>query len=95
MGSGVFPEALLKVFFTASPSCRAERRHKQLKDKGIDVSLVALERRLVDRDYHDSTRKSSPLKFLEDSMVIDSTDLSIGQVSYIIEEKMGDLLGAW
>ena len=95
MGSVVFPDALLKVFLTASPSCRAERRHKQLKDKGIDVSLVALETSLVDRDYHDSSRRASPLKFLEDSMVIDSTDLDIGQVSYMIEKKMGDLLGEW
>ena len=95
MGSVVFPDALLKVFLTASPSCRAERRHKQLKDKGIDVSLVALETSLVDRDYHDSSRRASPLKFLEDSMVIDSTDLEIGQVSYMIEKKMGDLLGEW
>ena len=92
MGSVVFPDALLKVFLTASPSCRAERRHKQLKDKGIDVSLVALETSLVDRDYHDSSRRASPLKFLEDSMVIDSTDLDIVQVSYMIEKKMGDLL---
>ena len=92
MGSVVFPDALLKVFLTASPSCRAERRHKQLKDKGIDVSLDALETSLVDRDYHDSSRRASPLKFLEDSMVIDSTDLDIGQVSYMIEKKMGDLL---
>lgn len=95
MGSVVFPDALLKVFLTASPSCRAERRHKQLKDKGIDVSLVALETSLVDRDYHDSSRRASPLKFFEDSMVIDSTDLDIGQVSYMIEKKMGDLLGEW
>ena len=95
MGSVVFPDALLKVFLTASPSCRAERRHKQLKDKGIDVSLVALETSLSDRDYHDSSRRASPLKFLEDSMVIDSTDLDIGQVSYMIEKKMGDLLGEW
>ena len=95
MGSVVFPDALLKVFLTASPSCRAERRHKQLKDKGIDVSLVALETSLVDRDYHDSSRRASPLKFLEDSMVIDSTDLDIGQVSNMIEKKMGDLLGEW
>ena len=66
-----------------------------LKDKGIDVSLVDLEKSLADRDYHDSARRASPLKFLEDSMVIDSTDLEIGQVSYMIEKKMGDLLGEW
>ena len=95
MGSVVFPDALLKVFLTASPLCRAERRHKQLKDKGIDVSLDALEKSLVDRDYHDSTRRASPLKFLEDSMVIDSTDLDIGQVIHMIEKKMEDLLGEW
>ena len=52
-----------------------------------------LRKRPVNRDYHDSTRRASPLKFLEDSMVIDSTDLDIGEVSYIIEKKMGDLLG--
>ena len=50
---------------------------------------------LVDRDYHDSSRRASPLKSLEDSVVIDSTDLDIGQVSYMIEKKMGDLLGEW
>ena len=95
MGSVVFPDATLKVFLTASPSRRAERRYKQLKDKGIDVSLVALEKSLADRDHHDSSRTASPLKFLEDSMVIDSTDLDIGQVSIMIEKKMGDLLGDW
>ena len=93
MGSVVFPDALLKVFLTASPSSRAERRHKQLKDKGINVSLDALKKSLVERDYHDSTRRASPLKSSEDSMIIDSTDLDIGQVSSMIEKKMGDLLG--
>ena len=92
MGSVVFPDALLKIFLTASPSCRAERRHKQLKDKGIDVSLANLEKGLKERDHHDFTRGTSPLKFLESSMVIDSTDLNIEQVSYMIEKKLGDML---
>ena len=92
MGSVVFPDALLKVFLTASPSSRAERRHKQLKDKGIDVSLANLEKGLKERDHHDFTRGTSPLKFLESSMVIDSTDLNIEQVSYMIEKKLGDML---
>ncbi|MBC09680.1 MAG: cytidylate kinase [Gammaproteobacteria bacterium] len=92
MGTVVFPDALLKIFLTASPSRRAERRHKQLKDKGIDVSVAKLERELEDRDYHDSTRGLSPLKFLEDSMIIDSTDLDVEQVSFLIEKKLGEML---
>ena len=93
MGTVVFPDALLKIFLTASPSRRAERRHKQLKDKGIDVSVAKLRRELEDRDYHDSTRGLSPLKFLEDSMIIDSTDLDVEQVSFLIEKKLGEMLG--
>ena len=65
MGTTVFPDALLKIFLTASPSRRAERRHKQLKDKGIDVSLANLEKGLTDRDYHDSTRGDVSLKVVK------------------------------
>ena len=92
MGTTVFPDALLKIFLTASPSRRAERRHKQLKDKGIDVSLATLEKELTNRDYYDSTRGESPLKLSEDSVIIDSTDLDVEQVSLLIEKKLGDIL---
>ena len=92
MGTVVFPDALLKIFLTASPSRRAERRHKQLKDKGIDVSVAELREGLEDRDYHDSTRAVSPLTVLEDSMIIDSTDLDVEQVSFLIEKKLGEML---
>ena len=92
MGTVVFPDALLKIFLTASPSCRAERRHKQLKDKGIDVSLATLEKGLTDRDYYDSTRGTSPLNCQRSSVVIDSTDLDVEQVSFLIEKKLGDML---
>ena len=92
MGTTVFPDALLKIFLTASPSRRAERRHKQLKDKGIDVSLATLEKELRNRDYYDSTRGESPLKLSEDSVIIDSTDLDVEQVSFLIEKKLGDIL---
>ena len=92
MGTTVFPDASLKIFLTASPSRRAERRHKQLKDKGIDVNLATLEKELKNRDYFDSTRGESPLKLSEDSVIIDSTDLDVEQVSFLIEKKLGDIL---
>ena len=92
MGTTVFPDASLKIFLTASPSRRAERRHKQLKDKGIDVNLATLEKELTDRDYYDSTRRESPLKLSEDSVIIDSTDLDVEQVSFLMEKKLGDIL---
>ena len=80
MGTVVFPHAELKVFLTASPAARALRRYKQLKDKGSDVSLPALSREIAERDLRDSTRAVAPLTPAPDAAVIDSTDLTIGQV---------------
>jgi len=80
MGTVVFPAADLKIFLTASPSERARRRHKQLKDKGSDVSLAALSREITERDQRDSTRSVAPLKPAPDAEVIDSTGLSVEQV---------------
>jgi CMP/dCMP kinase len=80
MGTVVFPEAALKIFLTASPEERAQRRYKQLKDKGSDVSLPALSREITERDLRDSTRAVAPLKPAPDARVIDSTGLSIEAV---------------
>jgi cytidylate kinase len=80
MGTVVFPEAPLKIFLTATLAERALRRHKQLKDKGSDVSLPALSREIAERDLRDSTRKASPLKAAPDAQVIDSTGLAIDEV---------------
>jgi cytidylate kinase len=80
MGTAVFPEARLKIFLTASADERALRRHKQLKDKGSDVSLAGLSREIAERDLRDSTRAASPLKPAPDAEIIDSTGLSIDQV---------------
>lgn len=80
MGTVVFPTADLKIFLTASAQERAERRHKQLKDKGSGVSLAALSREIAERDLRDSTRAVSPLKPAPDAEVLDSTGLSIEQV---------------
>jgi cytidylate kinase len=80
MGSVVFPDAALKIFLTASPEVRAERRYKQLKEKGIDANLRALSRDLQERDARDATRAVAPLVAASDSQVLDSTALSIEAV---------------
>jgi len=76
MGTVVFPDARLKVFLTASPEERALRRHKQLKDKGIDVSLPALSRDIARRDERDEGRQVAPLKAADDARILDSTGMT-------------------
>jgi cytidylate kinase len=80
MATVVFPDAELKVFLTASPEIRAERRYKQLKDKGIDANLRALSRDLQERDARDANRPVAPLLPAPDSQVLDSSALSIDEV---------------
>ncbi|MDJ0814414.1 MAG: (d)CMP kinase [Woeseiaceae bacterium] len=80
MGTHVFTDATLKVFLTASAEERAKRRHKQLKDKGIDVSLAALSRDIEERDRRDSERSVAPLRPAEDARVLDSSGMSIEAV---------------
>ncbi len=80
MGTVVFPTADLKIFLTASPEERARRRHKQLKDKGLDVSLAALSREIAERDARDTGRKVAPLKAAADAVVLDSTGLDVEEV---------------
>src|ERR1700681_3879638 len=67
MGTVVFPQADLKIFLTASPDERAQRRYKQLKDKGSGVSLAGLSREISERDLRDSTREVSPLRAAPDA----------------------------
>jgi cytidylate kinase len=80
MGTVVFPDATLKVFLTASPEVRAERRYKQLIDKGINANLRALSRDLRERDERDEKRAIAPLVPAPDSQVLDSSALSIEEV---------------
>jgi len=80
MGSVVFPGAALKVYLTASVAERARRRYKQLKDKGMDVSLPALSQDMEARDRRDSQRAVAPLRACEDARVLDSTQLGIAEV---------------
>ncbi len=80
MGTVVFPDAVLKVFLTASVEVRARRRHKQLKDKGIHANLAALSRDLEERDQRDAARAVAPLKPAQDAALIDSSALTVDQV---------------
>ena len=80
MGTVVFPDAPLKVFLTASAEQRARRRHKQLKEKGIDVSLRGLSREIAERDQRDANRDVAPLLVADDSKVLDSTNLTPQEV---------------
>jgi cytidylate kinase len=80
MGSVVFPDAALKVFLTASPEERVRRRYKQLKEKGLDVSLPTLIKEIGARDERDSSRSVAPLKTPSGAFVVDTTSLSIEEV---------------
>ena len=80
MGTVVFPDATLKVFLSASVEVRAERRAKQLKDKGIETTMPGLLQEIEARDRRDSTRAHSPLKAAEGALVIDSSNLTISDV---------------
>jgi cytidylate kinase len=80
MGTVVFVDADAKIYLTASAETRAERRYKQLKDKGIDVSLHALFLSIQERDERDMNREVAPLIPAADARVIDSTAMDIDQV---------------
>jgi len=80
MGTVVFPDAQLKVFLTASAQIRAERRFKQLKTKGMGVSLSAILADIQARDYRDTHRSVSPLVPADDSIIIDTTSMGVDDV---------------
>lgn len=76
IGTVVFPNAELKLFLTASPDVRAERRFAEMTQKGMKVSMHDVEQNLRERDYIDSTRAESPLHQAEDAIVIDNSELN-------------------
>ncbi|WP_196138256.1 (d)CMP kinase [Aliikangiella sp. G2MR2-5] len=80
MGTIVFPDAPVKIFLTASAECRAERRYKQLKNKGVDANMRALLDSIKARDERDQTRSVAPLVPAEGAFVVDSSNLSISEV---------------
>jgi CMP/dCMP kinase len=86
MGTVVFPAARVKIFLTASPTERALRRYKQLKEKGVAANLAALSLEIAERDRRDSTRTASPLVASADATMLDTTGMSVdGVIGRVLE----------
>jgi cytidylate kinase len=79
MGSVVFPDSRLKIYLTASPDARAERRYKQLIGKGFNANMAALLQDILLRDQRDSERAAAPLQKCADAIEVDTTNLSVAQ----------------
>jgi cytidylate kinase len=80
MGTVIFPDAACKVFLTASAAERAKRRYKQLKEKGLSVTLGGLQREIEARDSRDASRAVAPLKPADDAILLDTTGMGIDEV---------------
>ena len=92
MGTVVFPDADLKIFLTAAPGVRAERRYKQLKEKGIDVDLQALVAEVEQRDARDASRKAAPLKPAADALLLDNSDLDEAATLTRVLEAVSEIM---
>ena len=79
-GTVIFPDADIKIFMTAKPEVRAERRFKELKEKGLNVSYEEILKEIVERDKLDTTREDSPLKPAKDAIIIDTSDKTLKDV---------------
>lgn len=94
IGTVVLPDAQVKIFLTASPEARAQRRYKELQEKGASDTYEAVLADLKQRDYNDSHRVVAPLKPAEDSVLVDTTALnlekSVEKVISVIRNKMTD-----
>ncbi|MBQ6380380.1 MAG: (d)CMP kinase [Clostridia bacterium] len=92
IGTVVLPDAKVKIFLTASPEIRAERRYKELCEKGTETTFEEVLADVKQRDYNDSHREIAPLKATEESVIVDTTELDLEQsiqaVIAVIEEKM-------
>lgn len=92
IGTVVFPQAELKLFLTASPEIRTQRRHDELVQKGQPTNFEEIKANLLERDHIDSNRADSPLKQAVDAVVIDNTNLSIkeqlGMVKVLVKERI-------
>ena len=88
MGTTVFPDALLKVFLTASAEIRAQRRYKQLKEKGFDANLEQILGEIRHRDARDTGRSVSPLKPADDAWILDSSTLNTTEVVETVSRRL-------
>ena len=92
IGTVVLPDAKVKIFLTASPEARADRRYKELIEKGMDVKYDDVLADMIKRDYDDSHRAIAPLKQADDAILVDTTnddlETAIARIKAIIEEKI-------
>ena len=87
IGTAVFPHAPLKIFMTADPKIRAERRFLELKNKGEKITLEDVFENIAHRDYLDTTRKESPLVRADDAIILDNTNLTEEeQLNFVLEK---------
>lgn len=86
IGSVVFPDADVKFFMTASPEVRAERRYRELRGKGVEVSFEEVKANVEKRDYIDSHREVSPLRQTEDAVVVDNSDMTVEEEVEMMEQ---------
>lgn len=91
IGTMVFPEAELKIFMTADPHVRAERRYKELIAKGEEVSLAEIERNIRERDHQDETRAVSPLRRAADAVVLDNSGMTVEEQMRWIDQRLAGL----
>jgi cytidylate kinase len=94
MGTQVFPGAEVKIFLTASPEERAQRRHNQLKEKGVAATLAALSLEIAERDRRDISRAASPLVASADAVVLDTTGMPVNAVVSRVLEIARSRFGA-
>lgn len=80
IGTVVLPNANVKIYLTASSAVRAKRRFDELTEKGQACDLAVIEKDIIDRDYQDMHRETSPLKQADDAILLDSSDLDIDGV---------------
>ncbi|MCH5297206.1 MAG: (d)CMP kinase [Ruminococcus sp.] len=79
IGTVVLPDAQVKIFLTASPEIRADRRYKELVEKGMDVNYDDILKDVIERDYNDTHRATAPLKPAEGCVIVDTTDINFDQ----------------
>lgn len=90
IGTTVLPEADVKIYLTASVEVRAKRRYDELVSKGIDCDLEKIMQDIADRDYQDINREHSPLRCADDAILVDSSELTIGEVVQRINDIIGE-----
>ena len=87
IGTTVFPDAELKIFVTASPEIRAQRRYDELKAKGLEASFEEILANVKERDYIDQNREVSPLRKADDAILLDNSHLTIEQQKEWLNEQ--------